>query len=73
MQRTVRETRPELRVGKDYLGYMVRISELERVYFVLQNADQWAERFTNGIYAHGDWVRNDRLRLCQSGRGVIII
>ena len=46
----VRETRPELKVRKDYLGYIVRISELGRVHFVLQNTDQWAERFTRMAY-----------------------
>jgi hypothetical protein len=43
---TVRATGPELRVRKDYLGNIVRISELVRVYFVLKNTGQWADRFT---------------------------
>ena len=72
--RTVRATRPALKIRSAYLGYILRIGELEREYFILQNTDQWAERITmNDIYAHKDGVGNDRLRLRRSGRGVVII
>lgn len=43
--KTVRVERPKLRVRKDYLRYMIWISELWREHFVLQNTDKCAERF----------------------------
>ena len=48
--RTVRTERPELRVGKDYLGYFLRISELGREYYVLGNTDIYAERAIKTVY-----------------------
>ena len=48
--RSVRATRPALKVRNAYLGYILRISELEREYFILQNTDQWAGRITKPTY-----------------------
>jgi len=62
------------RVERMDLGYILRVGELKRVDFVLQDARQGVEWFTkSGMYAHENRIRNDGLGLSRSGSRVIII
>ena len=72
--RSVSATPPSLRVRKDYLGNILRVSKLKRVYFVLHIYGSMGRTVhENGVSAHEDLVRDNRLRLRRSGRGIIII
>lgn len=73
LHREVSATRPDLRAMRDYLGNILRVGELERIHFVLKYGSMGRTVHENGRYAHENRIRDNRLRLCRRGRGIIVI